>query len=56
MSEKQCLEVDNLFAQLCDSGGKSVVLCTKELDLGLEVGQPLLLALSTLESSDPGYC
>jgi hypothetical protein len=53
VGEEQGLEVDDFLAELSDSGRESIVLCTKELDLGLEVSQPLLLALSALECGDP---
>jgi hypothetical protein len=49
VSEEQSLEVDDLLTELSDSGRESIVLCTEEFDLGLEVSQPLLLALSALE-------
>jgi hypothetical protein len=56
MSEKQGLEVDNLFSQLCDSGRESIILRAEELNFGLEVSQPLLLPLSALEGSHPDEC
>lgn len=51
--QQECLELDNLFAQLGALRRQSVVLLRKNFDLGLEVGQPLLLSLPTLKSSDP---
>jgi hypothetical protein len=51
--KKQCLEVDDLLSQLGDSRRQRVVLCTEELDFGLQIREPLLLALATLERGDP---
>lgn len=53
MSKEKCLEIDNLLAKLGDSSREGVILRTKKLNLGLEVGEPLLLTLSTLEGSNP---
>lgn len=50
MSQKQRLEVDNLLTKLGDGGGKCIILRREDFDLGLEVREPLLLALSALES------
>lgn len=52
MSQQESLEVDNFLAQLGNSGGKGVVLGGEKFNLVLEVGQPLLLSLSALESSN----
>lgn len=54
VSKEKCLEIDNLLAKLGDSSREGVILCAKKLNLGLKVGEPLLLALSTLEGSNPG--
>jgi hypothetical protein len=51
--EQKCLEIHDFLAQLCDRSRQCVVLRAEQLDLGLEIGQPLLLALATLEGSDP---
>lgn len=53
VSQKKCLEVDKFFSQLSDSLRQSIILSTEKLDLGLQVCEPLLLALPTLESSNP---
>ena len=53
VGKEQGLEVDNLLTELSDSCRQSVVLCTEELNLGLQIGKPLLLALSALECGDP---
>lgn len=52
--QQESLEVDDFLTELSHSSGKSIILSSEKLDLGLEVGQPLLLALATLESSDTG--
>lgn len=56
MCQQQRLEVDNLFPQLSNGGRQRVVLSAEQLDLGLEVSQPLLLSLSALERSDTMSC
>jgi hypothetical protein len=33
--KEQCLQINNLFAQLCDCRRQSVILSTEQLDLGL---------------------
>ena len=53
VGQKQRLEVDNLFAKLSDGGTEGIVLRAEELNLCLEVGEPLLLTLTTLECSNP---
>lgn len=50
MSQQESFEVDNFLAQLGDSGGKRVILSGEEFNFVLQVGQPLLLSLSALES------
>lgn len=52
MRKKKSLEVDNFFSELRDSRRERVVLRAKQLHFGLEVGQPLLLALATLKRGD----
>lgn len=51
--QKESLEINNFLSELGDSSRQSVVLCAEEFDLGLQISQPLLLALSTLERRDP---
>lgn len=51
MSKQKSFEIDHLFSQLCNLLRQSVILAAKHLDLGLEISQPLLLALSTFEGS-----
>jgi hypothetical protein len=50
VSQQESLEVDNFLTQLGNSGGKGVILGGEKFNLVLEVGQPLLLSLSALES------
>ena len=50
--EKKRLQVDNLLAELRHGLGQRVVLRAEELDLGLQVGKPLFLALPALERGD----
>ena len=52
MSKQKGLEVNDFLAKLGDRSSQCVILSGKEFDLRLEVGQPLLLALATLESGD----
>lgn len=52
VGEQEGLEVHNLLAKLGHRGGKCIVLCREELNLGLEIGEPLLLPLTTLEGRD----
>jgi hypothetical protein len=52
VSEKKRLQVDDFLTELCHSLGQGVILGAEELDFGLQVGEPLLLALSTLERGD----
>jgi hypothetical protein len=53
MSKQKGLEVDYLLAKLRHSGGKGIVLSAEQLNLGLQIGKPLLLALTALERSNP---
>ena len=50
--EKKRLQVDNLLAELRHGLGQRVVLGAEKFDFGLKVGEPLLLALPTLERGD----
>jgi hypothetical protein len=50
--EQECLESDDLFAQLRDGRSKRVVLSTEDLDLLLQVLEPLLLALAAFQCSN----
>lgn len=52
MGEQKCLEIDNFFAKLGHGGGQRVIFRSEQLNLGLQVGQPLLLPLTTLEGGD----
>lgn len=52
VSEQQRLEVYYLLTELSDGSRESIILCTEQLNLGLQVGKPLLLPLTTLEGSD----
>lgn len=54
VSEQECFKPDNLLTQLRDGGSKSIILRAENLDLLLEIREPLLLALATLERSDSG--
>ncbi len=48
MRKQKRFQIHDFFAQLCDLRREGVVFRTEDLDLGLEVGQPLLLALAAL--------
>lgn len=52
VSQQKGLEVHNLLTKLGHRGGKCIIFGREELNLGLKIGEPLLLALTTLESSD----
>lgn len=52
MGQQEGLEIHNLLAKLGYRGGKCIVLCREELNLGLEIGEPLLLPLTTFEGRD----
>lgn len=43
----------NLFSKLGDLRGQVVVLAAEDFDLGLQICQPLLLTLPTLQRGDP---
>jgi hypothetical protein len=53
VGKKQRLEVDHLLAQLRHLCAQGIVLAAEDLHLGLQIGEPLLLALTTFERSDP---
>lgn len=52
VSQQESLEIHNLLSELGHGGGQRIILCGEELNLGLEVGQPLLLPLTTLQRRD----
>lgn len=52
VSKQKCLEVYYLLTKLSDGSRESIVLCTEQLNLSLQVGKPLLLSLTTLEGSN----
>lgn len=49
--QQERFQVHNLFPQSSDLLGELIVLCLIEVDLILEVSQPLLLPLATLQGS-----
>lgn len=53
VGQKKRLEIYHLFPQLGDLRCQGVVFAAEQLDLGLEVCKPLLLALSTFQSRNP---
>lgn len=53
--QQQSLQIDNLLAQLRDLCAERVVLAAEDLHLGLEVGKPLLLSLTTFQCGDPDH-
>jgi hypothetical protein len=52
VSKQQRLEVDHLLPQLRDLGVQGVVLRSVGLDLGLQIGQPGLLTLTTFQGGN----
>lgn len=56
VSKEHCLEVDDFFAHLSNLRRQSIVFCAEELNLGLQIGKPLLLPLATLQGSNPTTC
>lgn len=52
VGKKKRLQIDDLFSELCYLRRQGVVLSTEHFDLGLQVGQPLLLSLAAFKSSD----
>jgi hypothetical protein len=55
MGEQERLKVHNLVSQRLDLCTKRVILCAEDLYLLLQVCKPLLLSLSALQRSDPGF-
>ena len=53
MGNQNGLQIQNFFSHLLDLCIKSVVLIAKQFHFRLEVSKPLLLPLSTLQSSNP---
>lgn len=53
VSQEECFQVDNFLTQLSHRGGESIILSGEKLNLGLEIGQPLLFPLTTFQSSNP---
>ena len=53
VGEEKSLQVDDLIPKLVDLGVESIILTGEYLDLVLQVGKPLLLALSALQCGDP---
>ena len=56
MSQEQGLQVDNLLTQLRYLTAQCVVLAAENLHLGLQVGEPLLLALPAFQCRHPLVC
>ena len=54
VGQKHGLEGNDFLAELADLSGKLVILGGVHLDLGLQVLEPLLLALTALEGGDTG--
>lgn len=55
VSDQNGFEVENFLAQGGDLSRKRIVLAAKNLDLLLQVGEPLFLALSAFQRCDPVY-
>lgn len=53
MCQQQGLQVHNFFTKLSHCSSESIVLRGEQFNLGLKVGQPLLLALPTFERRNP---
>lgn len=53
--EQEGLEVDDFFAKLGDLRSQGIVLTTEHFHLGLQVRQPLLLALTTFQSRNTRF-
>lgn len=56
VGEQHGFEVDDLLTQLSDSRRERIILGREQFHLRLQVGKPLLLALSTFESRDSDPC
>lgn len=52
VGEQEGLEVNDLLTKLSHGSREGIVLCTEQLDLGLQVGKPLLLSLAALKGGD----
>ena len=53
MSQEERLEIDNLFTKLGDLRSESIIFRAEDFNLGLKIGEPLLLPLSAFQRSDP---
>jgi uncharacterized protein related to proFAR isomerase len=53
VTHQQGTKVAELLMKLSDLGVEAVIFGRIHFDLGLEVSQPLLLSLSTLQGSNP---
>lgn len=53
VGQEEGLEVYYFLAKLSNGSRKSIVLCTEQLDLSLQIGKPLLLSLTTLQGGNP---
>ena len=56
VTHEQRPKIPDLIMKLSDLLVKSLVLCRVHFHFGLEVSQPLLLALSALQSSHTSLC
>lgn len=56
VGDQQRFEINDLFSKLSYRLGEGIIFGAKEFNLGLEVSQPLLLALTTLEGSNSVNC
>ena len=54
VSKQEGFKPHDLLTQLRDGGSERIIFSAENLDLLLEIGEPLLLALATLERSDSG--
>lgn len=52
MSQKKSLQVDNFLTKLGHLGLKIIVLCLVDIDLVLQISEPLLLPLATFQSGN----
>ena len=50
--KQQAFQADNFFPQLSDLTRQRVVLSRKQFHLGLQIGEPLFLPLTTFERSN----
>ena len=49
MCQKEGFQIHDFFAKLSDGGGQGIVFGRENINFGLEVGEPLLFALSAFE-------